>query len=365
METLRVERKNSGLAFSYDILWKTDFSALADAVQGLENSHPGKICIVTDSNVGPLYLEQVKEALAPLGAELYSFVIPAGEENKNLTVIYDLYTCLIENKFQRNDMLAALGGGVTGDMTGFTAATYLRGIDFIQIPTSLLAQVDSSVGGKTGVDFAQYKNMVGAFYQPRLVYMNMSVLKTLPDDQFSSGMGEVVKTAEIRDAELLTFMEEHTDSILARDPEILSVLIHRCCRVKAAVVEEDPTEKGIRAILNFGHTLGHAIEKCKDFSLLHGTCVGIGIVGAAYASLKRGLLTEDEVERIKKLNKAFGLPCQVEGITADQIIEASKNDKKMESGQIKFILLDGIGNAIVDKTMTAEELYAAAAYLVK
>ncbi len=365
MESLIVERKSSGMEFSYPIVWESSFQTLADEIRRIHGFRAKKICIVSDSNVAPLYAEEVRTALAPLGLTVETYVFPAGEEHKCLDTVTGLYRFLIAHKFQRNDMLAALGGGVAGDLTGFTAATYLRGIDFIQLPTTLLAQVDSSVGGKTGVDFEQYKNMVGAFLQPRLVYMNMKTLKTLPGDQFASGMGEVLKTGAIRDKDLLYWIDAHEQQLQKRDPDALATVIRACCKVKAAVVEEDPKDKGLRAILNFGHTLGHAIEKCKNFELLHGQCVGIGSIGASWLSMKRGMISEDDFRWIQKLHRDFNIPTSVTGLTVDEIVRTSHSDKKMEEGHIHFILLDGIGNAVIDSTVTDEELRAAASVLIR
>ncbi|MCC6094461.1 MAG: 3-dehydroquinate synthase, partial [Eubacterium sp.] len=352
MESLIVERKHTGLEFSYPIVWENSFRTLSDEIRRIRGFRAKKICLVSDSNVAPLYAEQTAQALRPLGVDVETYVFPAGEEHKCLDTVSDLYRFLISHRFERNDLLAALGGGVTGDLTGFTAATYLRGIDFIQIPTTLLAQVDSSVGGKTGVDFEQYKNMVGAFLQPRLVYMNTETLKTLPDDQFASGMGEVLKTGAIRDRALLEWIDAHTESLHDRDSESLAYVIRACCKVKASVVEEDPTDRGIRAILNFGHTLGHAIEKEKHFALLHGQCVGIGSVGAAWLSWKKGMISEADYQWIVHLHREFHIPTLVQGLTARDIVRATKSDKKMEEGKIRFILLDGIGNAVIDNTLT-------------
>ncbi|MGN0361955.1 MAG: 3-dehydroquinate synthase [Bilifractor sp.] len=364
MESLIVERKNSGLEFSYPIVWENSFKSLADEIQRIKGFRAKKICIVSDSNVAPLYAEQTARALQPLGLDVKTYVFSAGEEHKNLDTVSDLYRFLISNRFERNDMLAALGGGVTGDLTGFTAATYLRGIDFIQIPTTLLAQVDSSVGGKTGVDFARYKNMVGAFWQPRLVFMNTETLKTLPDDQFASGMGEVLKTGAIRDRALLEWIDTHASALQDRDSKSLAHVIRACCKVKAAVVEEDPTDRGIRAILNFGHTLGHAIEKEKHFALLHGQCVGIGSIGASWLSWKKGMISEAEYQWIVRLHQEFHIPTCVQGLSADDIVRTTKSDKKMEEGRIRFILLDGIGNAVIDSTVTDQDLYDTASSLI-
>lgn len=355
-EGITIERENAGIAFSYRIEWEHDFSRLTSCIREAGDLHPGKICIVTDSNVAPLYLQDVKEALVDAGAEIFTWVFPAGEKSKNLGTVEELYRFLINNHFQRTDLLAALGGGVTGDLTGFAAATYLRGIDFIQIPTTLLAQVDSSVGGKTGVDFDEFKNMVGAFHQPRLVYMNTSVLATLPDDQFASGMGEVIKSAEIRSEYFFRKLEKKASLIMSRDPDILSYVIRECCEIKGAVVEDDPNDRGIRAILNFGHTLGHAVEKCSNFELLHGQCVAIGTIGAGWLSMKRGLITGSVYQRMINLNRKFELPVSTEGLTAEQIVQTARSDKKVEHGKLKFILLDGLGNAVIDNTVSEKEL---------
>ena len=341
--------------FDYSILWEDSFANLSEAIKSLSLNF-GKICIVTDSNVASLYAEEVKTVISTLGVQVDEFVFPAGETPKNLDTVKELYAFLIDKKYGRNDILVALGGGVTGDLTGYAAATYLRGIDFIQIPTTLLAQVDSSVGGKTGVDFEQYKNMVGAFHQPRLVYMNMKTLKTLPDEQFASGMGEVLKTALIRDGEFYEWVINHMDEIGERIAPVLSKMIRRCCEIKAEVVEQDPTEQGERAILNLGHTIGHAIEKVANGQLLHGQCVALGTTAAAYIAYKREVLSIDECYEIRDMNLAFDLPMFFDGLKSEDILEATKSDKKMVNGAIKFVLLDEIGHAFIDTTVTEEEI---------
>ena len=241
-------------------------------------------------------------------------------------------------------------------MTGFAAATYLRGIDFIQIPTTLLAQVDSSIGGKTGVDFLQYKNMVGAFHQPRLVYMNVHTLDTLSDELFSCGIGEVLKHGLIRDLDYLEWLKENREKVLNLDEDALTEMIYKSCVIKKTVVENDPTEKGERAVLNMGHTVGHAVEKLKNFKLLHGQCVSIGTVCACYLSLKRGLITKEEYESALEALRAYRLPISVQGLNAAEILTATKSDKKMEQGKIKFVLLEKMGYAYIDKTVTDEEM---------
>ncbi|MDD7220505.1 MAG: 3-dehydroquinate synthase [Clostridia bacterium] len=350
--------------FHYPIYFENDFSGLSQAVK--DAGFAGrKICVVTDSHVRPLYLEAVIDELEKISSCVFCFCFEAGEKNKNLDTVQELYRTLIQNEMDRKGLLVALGGGVVGDLTGFGAATYLRGIDFIQVPTTLLAQVDSSVGGKTGVDFQQYKNMVGAFHQPVLVYMNMSTLHSLPDTEFACGMGEILKTGLICDGDFFRFVNSNQPFIKERKLDILSVMIRRCCEIKAGVVERDPKEKGERALLNLGHTVGHAVEKLKDFRLLHGQCVGLGLIAAAYLSMKRNLLTQEEYEEIRISCKNFDLPLTVDGLKAEDVLLATKKDKKMEQGHIKFILMNGIGKSFIDTTVTDSELISAIGEILK
>ena len=342
----------------YDIAIEKDFSKLAMKVSELGISGR-KLCIVTDSNVGELYADEVKNELEKTGNAVFVYTFRAGEASKNLNTVEDVYEYLIINKFDRKDMIVALGGGVVGDLAGFTAATYLRGIDFIQVPTSLLAQVDSSIGGKTGVDFRAYKNMVGAFHQPRLVYMNLSVLGSLSERLFNSGFGEIIKHGFIRDKEYYTWLKENIQHIKSHDYDALENMIAISCNIKRRVVELDPTEKGDRALLNFGHTLGHAIEKLKNFELYHGECVVLGMVAALEISRTRQLISDAEYEDAINTFKAYNFPVTVDGISVEDVIKVSKNDKKMDAGKIKFILLDRIGNAYIDKTVTDDEMRAA------
>ena len=341
--------------FHYPICFEENFSNLAQAMRA-EGLVDRKICIVTDSNVGPLYESVVEEVLRKVSSDISVFTFEAGEKNKNLDTVSSLYQTLIQNGLDRKSLLVALGGGVVGDLTGFGAATYLRGIDFIQIPTTLLAQVDSSVGGKTGVDFQQYKNMVGAFHQPKLVYMNLSTLTTLPAEQFACGMGEILKTGLICDGEFFRFVCREQESIKALDMKLIAAMVRRCCEIKAGVVERDPKEQGERALLNLGHTVGHAVEKLKNFTLLHGQCVGAGLVAAAYLSMKRGLLNEQEYQEICRGCADYDLPIHVDGLIPQDVLAATKKDKKMEQGHIKFILMDGIGKSFIDKTVTDAEM---------
>ena len=346
----------------YKIIIENSYDQLPSALQSFD-THKKKICIVTDGIVGSIYESQVKEILTKIAKKVVTFTFPAGEKQKSLDTVKGLYEFLILNKFDRKDIIVALGGGVVGDLAGYTAATYLRGIDFIQLPTSLLAQVDSSIGGKTGVDFDQYKNMVGAFHQPQLVYMNLDTLNTLNSREYYSGLGEILKHGLIKDENYYVWLLEHMVEIYDKDLEVLEEMIFKSCQIKKAVVEADPEEKGERALLNFGHTIGHAIEKLMNFELLHGECIAIGCVAAAHISWKKGYIEEDEFLEIRDMFVGFHLPITISGISIDQIMETMKSDKKMECGELKFILLQEVGNAIIDKTVSEEELRNGISYI--
>ena len=348
--------------FCYHIYLEPDFAKLPEAVEPL-NIKERKLCIVADSTTAELYGAELKEILKETCTYVSMFVFPAGEVNKTLNTVRDLYEHLILEKFDRKDMLVALGGGVVGDLTGFAAATYLRGIGFIQIPTTLLSQVDSSIGGKTGVDFDAYKNMVGAFHMPRLVYMNLNVLKTLPDRQFACGMGEIIKHGLIQDSDYLEKLSTYQREIREKNYAALLWMVAGSCKVKRHVVEEDPTEQGIRAWLNFGHTIGHSVEKLKDFTLCHGECVAIGCAAAAWMSWKRGLISEKEKEAAEQLLLDYQLPVRVKGLKPEDIVKTTKLDKKMDAGKVKFVLLKKIGEAFVTRDVEDEELLRASRYV--
>ena len=348
--------------FCYHIYLEPDFAKLPEAVEPL-NIKERKLCIVADSTTAELYGAELKEILKETCTYVSMFVFPAGEVNKTLNTVRNLYEHLILEKFDRKDMLVALGGGVVGDLTGFAAATYLRGIGFIQIPTTLLSQVDSSIGGKTGVDFAAYKNMVGAFHMPRLVYMNLNVLKTLPDRQFACGMGEIIKHGLIQDSDYLEKLSTYQREIREKNYAALLWMVAGSCKVKRHVVEEDPTEQGIRAWLNFGHTIGHSVEKLKDFTLCHGECVAIGCAAAAWMSWKRGLISEKEKEATEQLLLDYQLPVRVKGLQPEDIVKTTKLDKKMDAGKVKFVLLKKIGEAFVTRDVEDEELLRASRYV--
>lgn len=348
--------------FCYHIYLEPDFAKLPEAVEPL-NIKERKLCIVADSTTAELYGAELKEILKETCTYVSMFVFPAGEVNKTLNTVRDLYEHLILEKFDRKDMVVALGGGVVGDLTGFAAATYLRGIGFIQIPTTLLSQVDSSIGGKTGVDFDAYKNMVGAFHMPRLVYMNLNVLKTLPDRQFACGMGEIIKHGLIQDSDYLEKLSTYQREIREKNYAALLWMVAGSCKVKRHVVEEDPTEQGIRAWLNFGHTIGHSVEKLKDFTLCHGECVAIGCAAAAWMSWKRGLISEKEKEATEQLLLDYQLPVRVKGLQPEDIVKTTKLDKKMDAGKVKFVLLKKIGEAFVTRDVEDEELLRASRYV--
>ncbi|MBO4750225.1 MAG: 3-dehydroquinate synthase [Lachnospiraceae bacterium] len=342
----------------YDIVFSTDWKELAEELSEMELAER-KICIITDTNVDPIYGQEVQTAIEKCCKTVVRYVFPAGEEHKNLDTVRDAYVFLIENHFDRKDLLIALGGGVVGDLTGFVAATYLRGIDFIQVPTTLLAQADSSIGGKTGVDFDGYKNMVGAFKMPRLVFMNFETLRTLDERQFYAGFAEIMKHGLIKDAEFYEWLLENMYEIHEKDMAVLSEMLQRSCMVKKLVVEKDPTEQADRALLNLGHTIGHAIEKAKGFELFHGECVALGCVAAAYISWKKEMLSMDEYYEIRDMFVPFNLPISVDGINPDEVLKLTKSDKKKDGDHIKFILLKKIGKAVIDTSVTDEEILAA------
>ncbi len=301
--------------------------------------------MVTNDRVGPLYLRRAVAALE--GKETATLVLPDGERHKTMATLSRIFDALIDGRFDRGVTLAALGGGVIGDLTGFAAACYQRGVDFIQIPTTLLAQVDSSVGGKTGVNHPRGKNMIGAFHQPRCVLADTATLETLPDRELRAGLAEVIKYGLMADAVFFGWLETHMAALLAREPEALAVAIERCCQLKAQIVATDERESGVRALLNLGHTFGHAIEAAQDYSgLLHGEAVAAGMAMAARCSADLGWLSEADRDRALALLAAAGLPTgRPPGLDAVQLRDFMASDKKVSEGRIRLVLLDGIGAA--------------------
>jgi 3-dehydroquinate synthase len=304
-----------------------------------------KVAIVTNTTIAPLYLDKVAAPLRADGREVVEIVLPDGEEFKTWTSLMQVFDALLANKCDRKTTLVALGGGVIGDMTGFAAATYMRGVPFVQIPTTLLAQVDSSVGGKTGINHPLGKNMIGAFYQPRAVLADTCTLDSLPARELSAGLAEVIKHGAILDGEFFDWIEQNIGKLVARDPAALAHAIARSCEIKADVVRKDEREGGLRAVLNFGHTFGHAIEAGLGYgSWLHGEAVGCGMVMAADLSHRVGLVDAATVGRVRALVQAAGLPVVAPDLGAERWIELMEVDKKNEGGAIKFILLKPLGS---------------------
>ena len=333
---------------------------LLDRHELLTQHIPGNSAlIVSNETVAPLYMDIVEAALGDL--KYKTLVLPDGEEYKNLDTLNSIYDCLLSNKFDRNTTLIALGGGVIGDITGFAAASYQRGVHFIQIPTTLLAQVDSSVGGKTGVNHSLGKNMIGAFYQPRVVIADTSTLNTLEDRQLSSGIAEIIKYGLIRDVEFLEWIEDYMDHLLERDPDALAYAIERSCRNKAEIVAADEREGGIRAILNLGHTFGHAIETGMGYgNWLHGEAVASGMVMAARVSQQMGWIHQADVDRVIDILERAQLPVTAPSkMTADRFIELMSLDKKVSDGVLKLVLLKSIGKAIVTSNYKQDSLITA------
>ncbi|MES9941628.1 MAG: 3-dehydroquinate synthase [Candidatus Thiodiazotropha sp. 6PLUC2] len=318
---------------------------------------PGRqVMVVSNETVAPLYLQKTIDALADY--EVATSILPDGEQYKTLDMVNRIYTALLEHRFTRQSTLIALGGGVIGDMTGFAAATYQRGIHFIQVPTTLLAQVDSSVGGKTGVNHKLGKNMVGAFYQPRLVLADTATLKTLDDRQFSSGLAEIIKYGLIVDEPFFSWLEENMDGLLARDPALLAHAIQVSCRCKADVVEADEKEAGQRALLNLGHTFGHAIETGMGYGeWLHGEAVGTGMCMAADLSLRLGWFSQQSFDRTIRLIERAKLPVNPpRELTPARFLELMAVDKKVVDGQLRLVLLKEIGQSLVTDDFDRELL---------
>ncbi|WP_407659653.1 bifunctional shikimate kinase/3-dehydroquinate synthase AroKB [Massilia endophytica] len=317
-----------------------------------------KVAIVTNETVAPLYLERLRAPLAAAGKDVIAVVLPDGEEHKNWSSLMKIFDALLEHKCDRKTTLIALGGGVIGDLTGYAAASYMRGVDFIQVPTTLLSQVDSSVGGKTGINHPLGKNMIGAFYQPKAVVADTSALQTLPQRELAAGLAEVIKHGCIIDAAFFGWIEENIGKLAARDKGALAYAIARSCEIKADIVRQDEREGGLRAILNFGHTFGHAIEAGMGYGAwLHGEAVGCGMVMAADLSHRMGYIDAAAVERIRKLVAAAGLPVKAPDLGAERWLELMEVDKKNEGGAIKFILLKPLGAAVV--TTAPQELLLA------
>ena len=311
--------------------------------------------IVTDTNVGALCAAHIAEVLERAGLRTEVVTIPAGESSKSLTQADRLFTRAIELGLDRRSPIIALGGGVVGDLAGFVAATYMRGVPFIQLPTSLLAQVDSSVGGKVAVNHPLGKNLIGAFYQPDAVFMDLDLLKTLPAREIATGLGEIIKYGIIYDADFFAWLEVNRADVLALEPAATAYMIARSCEIKADVVRQDEREGGLRRILNFGHTIAHAIEKETGYARYrHGEAVAIGMAGAADISVQMGLLPDADRVRMNELSRAMGLPLSAESVTADAMYEDLFHDKKTVGGRIHWVLADSIGKVSVHSDVPEE-----------
>ena len=330
---------------------------------GLLNTHAdsshlghGAILIVTDTHVGPLYAEQLKRHINMPNCPVWQ--MPAGEQEKNLSRFSELLEFLAEQKLTRDSCIIALGGGVVGDLAGFAAACYMRGIAFIQVPSTLLAMVDSSVGGKTAVDLPAGKNLVGAFHQPKAVWIDPSILSTLPDREFKAGLAEVLKYGAIIDADFFSWLEQNSSGLLAKNPNLIEQAIARSCQHKASIVARDETEQGERALLNFGHTFGHALEVLLDYSaLVHGEAVAIGMLLAAEFSAECGLASEQDAARLKSVLQEFGLPTAIpNGLKANAILDKMRLDKKARHGELRLVLWHGIGQAYIAQDVNADAL---------
>ncbi|MDX8402830.1 MAG: 3-dehydroquinate synthase, partial [Mariprofundaceae bacterium] len=318
---------------------------------------PSRCLIVTNDVVEPLYLETVRESLEASGWHVEASVLPDGEKYKNTATWMQVMDSLMAFKLSRNEPVIALGGGVVGDMTGFAASCYRRGIPFIQIPTTMLAQVDSSVGGKTAINHPHGKNMIGAFYQPRLVWIDPNVLKTLEMRELRAGTAELIKYGLIRDIQFFTYLEENVDRLLALDAEVVSQVILTSCRHKAEVVMADETEQGMRALLNLGHTFGHAIESMTHYrEYLHGEAVALGTLMAARLSHKLGHSSENLEPRIQSLYEATGLPTVIPQFSTDQWLDVMGHDKKNVGSRIRYILLREIGDAFIAENVSDDDI---------
>jgi 3-dehydroquinate synthase len=316
-----------------------------------------QVAIVSNTTVAPLYMHALAQPLRDAGVSVIEIILPDGEAYKNNDTLQIIYDHLLQNRCERNTTLIALGGGVIGDLTGYAAATYLRGVPFIQVPTTLLSQVDSSVGGKTGINHPLGKNMIGAFYQPKLVLADIDTLKTLPQRELSAGVAEVIKYGLIRDADFFDWLETNMSALMALDPAVASYAIYRSCQNKAEVVAADEHEQGERALLNLGHTFGHAIENAMGYGVwLHGEAVATGTVMAADLSQRMGWLNATEVQRIKAILQAAKLPLDAPDFGAEEYLRLMQMDKKVSDGRIRLILQQGIGKAVITADYDADKL---------
>ncbi len=342
---------------SYDI--HIEFGCLASigSVMTTLFDSPSRCMIITNETVAPLYLETVQTSLKTAAWQVHSCILPDGEKYKNCESWMKVMDALMASRLSRQEPIIALGGGVVGDMSGFAAACYRRGVPLIQVPTTLLAQVDSSVGGKTAINHPHGKNMIGAFYQPRLVWIDPAVLKTLAVRELRAGIAELIKYGLIRESQFFSYLEEHVEELLALNPEVVSNVILTSCRHKAEVVMADETEQGMRALLNLGHTFGHAIESMTGYSrYLHGEAVALGTLMAARLSHMLGQTAENLEPRIQRLYEAAGLPVTIPPFTADEWLDSMGHDKKNVGSRIRYILLREIGDAFIAENVSDSDI---------
>ena len=312
-----------------------------------EKGFSGKAVIITDTTVKGLYSETLSKGLTNAGFDVTILDVQPGEEQKSLETAGGLYEGLTAAYAERTTSVLALGGGVIGDLAGFVAATYMRGVPLIQVPTTLLAQVDSSIGGKTAVDHGKLKNTIGVFYQPRMVVADIETLTTLPEDELTNGLAEVIKHAAIRSDDFFYYLDNNIEKAMEPDISVLEDMVVESIRIKAEVVEKDEKESGLRSILNYGHTIGHAIEAVSNFRLKHGQAVAIGMMAAAKISRRMEILDEDEVARLEEVIRRAGLPVAMPDLDIEAVMQATKSDKKVSQGKVRFVLLKSIGHAII------------------
>ncbi|RJQ44836.1 MAG: 3-dehydroquinate synthase [Nitrospiraceae bacterium] len=340
--TVDLKERSYDIVIGSRVLWKLGIR--------LKEFRPSRVAIISNKTVFPLYKDLVMKSLNDYGISPEVILIPDGEEYKDFTWTYHIHGELLKARFDRNALLVAFGGGVIGDITGFVASTYMRGIRYVQVPTTLLAQVDSSVGGKTGVNHSLGKNMIGTFYQPSLVLIDVNTLRTLPKKEFFAGIAEVIKYGVIADKELFNYLESSREDILSIGDSIIHI-IKRSCEIKADVVSKDEREAGLRAILNFGHTVGHAIETVTEYKrFLHGEAVAIGMCAAAELAVMTGMFGRDEAQRIRNLISLYMLPDSIpDELSTEKIISAMEIDKKASSGKLRFILPVSIGAVRIEE----------------
>ena len=349
---LDVSYKNNG---SYKVVIRKDYDELGPLIKELFPNLK-RICIVSDTNVAPKYAENVKAAVSGCADLVTEYVFPAGEASKTLSTVNACYEKLLSDDFNRRDLVIGLGGGVVGDVAAFIASSYMRGCKFINLPTSLLAMADSSVGGKCGVDYEKYKNIVGSIYMPSIVYAATDTLASLPDREYSSGMAEILKAGLIRDAVFYEWLILHFSEIMDKESEIVNEMLYKAVGIKHYYVTKDPFEENERMILNFGHTIGHALEKYFDFKYLHGECVALGSVAAAYISYKRLMLSDEEFYEIRDMFVPFDLPISLDKFDVDKVLANIVHDKKNTDSGLKFILLKKIGKAVIVSDVSEEEI---------